>query len=186
MDKIRGYSKSLSYTAYMLAVVAAMFLFSCSRSEREQQAVAEQYSVINQVLERTNIWLIDAESQEIDDFIERYGWDIKETGTGLRYSVYEPGTGEAARKGMTALFNFRVFLLTGELVYSSEEQGAKHFRIGQGGVESGLEEGMLLLRKGDKARFILPSHLAHGVPGDGMRIPQRSTIIYEIELLDLI
>jgi len=186
MNKIRGYAKSLSYTAHMLAVLAAMFLFSCSRSERGQPAVAEQNSVINQALERTNIWLIDAESQEIDDFIERYGWEMKETGTGLRYTIYERGTGRAAEEGMTALFNYSVFLLTGELVYSSEEQGAKHFRIGQGGVESGLEEGMLLLRMGDKARFILPSHLAHGVPGDGVRIPQRSTIIYEIELLDLI
>jgi FKBP-type peptidyl-prolyl cis-trans isomerase len=43
----------------------------------------------------------------------------------------------------------------------------------------------LLLRVGDKARFILPSHLAHGVPGDGVKIPRRATIIYDLELINI-
>ena len=61
---------------------------------------------------------------------------------------------------------------------------SKQFRIGQGGVESGLEEGvLLLLHEGDKATFIMPPHLAHGLPGDGNRIPARSIIVYEVELV---
>jgi FKBP-type peptidyl-prolyl cis-trans isomerase len=38
---------------------------------------------------------------------------------------------------------------------------------------------------GDKARLILPPHLAHGLLGDENRIPARSIIVYEIELLDI-
>jgi FKBP-type peptidyl-prolyl cis-trans isomerase len=55
--------------------------------------------------------------------------------------------------------------------------------VGKGGVESGLEEGILLLHEGDKARFVLAPHLAHGLIGDENRIPPRSIIIYYIELL---
>jgi len=50
-------------------------------------------------------------------------------------------------------------------------------------VESGLEEGILLLRVGDKATFIMPPHLAHGLQGDGDRIPARSIIMYDVLLL---
>jgi FKBP-type peptidyl-prolyl cis-trans isomerase len=52
-------------------------------------------------------------------------------------------------------------------------------------VESGLEEGILLLREGDKAKFILPPHLAHGLLGDDNKIPARSIIVYDLELLSL-
>jgi FKBP-type peptidyl-prolyl cis-trans isomerase len=38
---------------------------------------------------------------------------------------------------------------------------------------------------GDKMRFILPSHLAHGLTGDQSKIPPLSSVVYEIELLEL-
>jgi len=57
--------------------------------------------------------------------------------------------------------------------------------VGHGGVESGLEEAVLLLHAGDKARIIIPSHLAYGLVGDDDKIPARATLIYEIELIEL-
>jgi FKBP-type peptidyl-prolyl cis-trans isomerase len=42
-----------------------------------------------------------------------------------------------------------------------------------------------MLREGDKARFILPPHIAHGLLGDENRIPPRSVIVYEVELLNI-
>ena len=57
--------------------------------------------------------------------------------------------------------------------------------LGSGGVESGLEEGILLLKLGDKARFIIPSYLAHGLSGDQDKIPPKATLIYTIKIIDL-
>jgi len=82
--------------------------------------------------------------------------------------------------------NYRISLLDGTLCYSSDSLGVKEFAIGHGGVESGLEEGILLLKVGDKARFIMPPFKAHGLLGDMKKIPARSIIVYEIELLKLI
>ena len=59
------------------------------------------------------------------------------------------------------------------------------FKIGQGGVESGLEEAVLLMSVGDKGRFIMPPHLAHGLLGDNNKIPPRSIIVYQAELIKL-
>ena len=139
----------------------------------------------HQTLEETNQALLEIEQQEIIDFIERYGWDATETGSGLWYYIYGQGGGPLARTGQWATIRYSIRLLTGDLVYESGEEGPKNFRIGRGGVESGLEEGILLMRLGDRAKFIMPAHLAHGVPGDGYRIPKRAAIVYDVELIGL-
>jgi FKBP-type peptidyl-prolyl cis-trans isomerase len=41
------------------------------------------------------------------------------------------------------------------------------------------------MRKGDIAKIILPSYLAHGLTGDSDKIPPMSTVLYNIELVDL-
>ncbi len=42
-----------------------------------------------------------------------------------------------------------------------------------------------MLREGDRAVFIMPPHLAAGLPGDGDKIPAHSVIVYEVEVLKL-
>ncbi len=168
----------------LLILSGLIFMMSCKGSDRGNQEQPTRQE-LRETLLGANVMLIDAEDQEIKDFIDRHGWDMQETGSGLRYMIYREGQGERAEKDHIAVFHYSISLITGDLIYSSKEDGLKHFRVGQGGVESGLEEGILLLRVGDRARFIMPSHLAHGLPGDGVKIPQRATIIYDIELVDL-
>jgi len=48
-----------------------------------------------------------------------------------------------------------------------------------------LEEGLLLLHQGDKAKFIIPSHLAYGLLGDQKQIPPGATLVYDVELIQL-
>jgi FKBP-type peptidyl-prolyl cis-trans isomerase len=79
---------------------------------------------------------------------------------------------------------FKVFLLSGELCYSSDKTGIKKVKIDQDHIETGLHEGLKLLHKGDKAIFIIPSHLAHGVVGDNDKIPPKSPLFVEIEVLN--
>jgi len=136
-------------------------------------------------LEDVNKVLAGYEKEEITSFISRRGWEMAETGTGLWYQIYREGRGMRAAKEMKASMAYSVMLLTGEEVYSSEIDGIKEFIIGYGGVEAGLEEGILLMRQGDRARFIMPPHLAHGFHGDGKKIPRRATIVYDVELLKL-
>ncbi len=110
---------------------------------------------------------------------------MKRTETGLYYMIHEHGTGPRAERGLYATIDYAVYLLNGTLCYASDSLNPKQFLIGQGGVESGLEQGILLLREGDKARFIMPPHLAHGLLGDDHKIPGRSVILYELEVLDI-
>ncbi len=164
-------------------IISAFLILSCdSQSGENRQPERKE---IRENLLGANVLLIDAEAQEINDFIDRHGWEMEATGSGLRYMIYHEGTGPKAEKDHIAHLHYNISLITGDLIYSSQDDGLRQFRVGRGGVESGLEEGILLLRVGDKARFVLPSHLAHGVPGDGVKIPKRATIIYDIELIDI-
>ena len=129
--------------------------------------------------------VVRTEDQEIEDLIQRYGWKMAESPTGLRYMIYQHGSGKRAVKGKVVTIRYEVRLINGNLCYSSAEKGPKEFKIGQGAVEVGAEEGILLMRVGDRAKFIVPSHLAFGLLGDQDKIPPKSTLIYDIELLKL-
>jgi len=121
------------------------------------------------------------EKRNINAFVKAHHWNMKESGTGLRYQILVTGKGAKAHTGQIAKIRYSVELFDGQKIYS----GVTSFRIGYGGVESGLEEGILLLKVGDKAKFILPSHLAYGLSGDGDKIPPHTPIIYYVELLKL-
>ena len=168
----------------LFLVLPGIFLFnSCgSKNTGAKEKNPEEY---RESLLEVNKNLVKNEDQKIEDFIGRYNWKMKETGTGLRYMIYKEGQGRQAEKGKVAEIAFTVSLLSGEVCYSSGDEGPKSFLIGQGGVESGLEEGILLLKEGDRAKFIIPSHLAFGLLGDMKKIPAKAVLVYDLELLKI-
>ncbi len=132
-----------------------------------------------------NKMYVKRENDEIDQYVAHRGWKMTTTGTGLRYMITQKGDGELAVNEKQAKVKYKITLLDGTLCYSSDLTGPKVFVIGKDNVESGLHEGIQLLHVGDKAMFILPSHLAHGLIGDENKIPPHSTVIYDIELIAL-
>ena len=182
-NKTQIVNKTLLLKLFLVVGIAYLFP-ACSSQDNTETTTANEQKIINN-LEKINRILLDVEKQEIIDFIHRYGWKMKETGSGLYYHIYSSGQGVPAELGKTAIIDYTIYLLNGDLVYSSEQEGSKQFTIGRGGVESGLEEAILLLRVGDKARFIMPAHMAHGVPGDGMKIPGQATIVYELTVTEI-
>jgi len=110
---------------------------------------------------------------------------MEETGSGLRYLIYKKGDGEKAEKGKVVVLDYTLSLITGDVIYSSDKDGKKVFKIGQGDVESGLEEAIHFMHVGDKAKLILPAHLAYGLLGDNNKIPPRSILVYDTELIEI-
>ena len=136
-------------------------------------------------LVKVNRYMVNVESKEIESYINRHQLDVLSTGSGLKYQITSSGTGVEAEEGKFVTLNYRVKLITGDVIYSSEKDGPLIFKIGHGGVESGLEEAILDMRVGDEAIIIIPSHLGFGLLGDSKKIPQRSTIIYEVKITSI-
>jgi len=169
----------LTYISFIIFLA----LVACNGgTEKAEKPSKKDYE---EPLMEANRHVVRTENQHIEDFLRRYKWEMEESGSGLRYMIYKQGEGDPAELGMLAGLAYTIKVITGDLVYSSEENGPLSFVIGKGEVISGLEEGILLLNVGDKAKFIIPSHLAYGLVGDGKLIPGKTTLIYDVELLSL-
>jgi FKBP-type peptidyl-prolyl cis-trans isomerase FkpA len=159
------------------------FFTNCRNSESEQQQIDPEQ--LKESLIKINKTLAHEEALAIDNYIARRGLKMERTGTGLRYMIIKPGKGAFAKAGMRATVNYRIELLDGTFCYSSDSLGPQSFVVDQDQIESGIHEGIKLLSKGAKAKFILPSHLAHGLLGDQDKIPAKSSVVYDIEVIDL-
>ncbi len=168
---------------YSLALSMFIFLLGCNgEPQNTHKPKPEDYK---EPLMEANRHVVKTENQHIEDFLRRYKWDMEESGSGLRYKIYPDGKGKKAETGLLATISYKIRAITGDVIYTSEEKGLLSFIIGNGEVISGLEEGILYMNVGDKAKFIIPSHLAYGLVGDANLIPGKSTLIYDIELLSL-
>lgn len=173
----------MSLVKYFLILFSCCLLvFSCDNKKEEKKKTINLNSPeIDKSLEKANRYLFRTEEEQIDDYVRRHKLEMIETGTGLRYQIVKEGDGEKVTKGKKITIALETYFITGDLVYSEE----KTFEVGKGGVESGIEEAILLMKKGDVAKIILPSHLAFGVLGDQNKIPSRVTLVYKLKIIDL-
>jgi FKBP-type peptidyl-prolyl cis-trans isomerase len=166
-----------------------LVVFLCYGCRKDQSSQDNTRKINSEDLVKVNKYLVEKDQNRIKYFVERHQYDMQVTPSGLWYQLLDHGPGKSpalkARKGLYALIWYRTSLLDGTLCYSSGESGPKQFLIGQGNVESGLDEGIQLLQAGDSARFIIPPHLGFGLTGDQGRIPGRAILLYELRLLRL-
>ncbi len=177
----------MSLTKHRLYHVIRIFFVLCLFACKQEGPVDDQQDNRNtreQLIEVNRI-LVKKDQQRIKGYLERQNMEMNESETGLWYAIEAIGEGPKAETGKRATINYTVGLLDGSECYSSNRDGSKTFTIGRGGVESGLEEGLLMLNEGGKASFIMPPHLAHGLPGDGNCIPARAIIVYHIHLISI-
>lgn len=174
------------YFSYILCSAIVLIILSassCSGSDTRDSEYSRKSGVSKEDLVRANQFLVGKDMDLINAYAKRRNWDIDFSETGLGYQIYEKGAGPEVTMGSLITLEYTLSLLDGRICYSSEKDGPKTFRVGQGGVEAGLEEGVRMLRKGDKARLILPPYLGQGLIGDQNRIPLRAVLIYEIEVV---
>lgn len=130
--------------------------------------------------------IVGYENEDIEKYINRMGYHMEMTGTGLRYQIVMHGKGTSEPvAGDLVEMAYKVFLLDGTLLYSSDSLGLLKFKVDQSDMASGLHEGVKFMKEGDKAVFIMPSHLAYGLTGDGGLISHYKVLVVESELLSL-
>jgi len=162
-----------------LTVLVLLFtLWSCKSNDEKPINWTKDQSI-----ELNASWAEDEEFHIQQYLKRRPNWEMEETGTGLRYMIFQQGDGDSAIRGYYAKVNYKISLLTEEVLYSSDESGSTTFKIDHSEVESGLQEGIKKMRVGDKGIFIIPSHLAHGLLGDMKKIPPLETILMEIHFI---
>lgn len=172
----------------LLILIAPLFILGlsqCHFSEKNNKREPVSHQELQEQFIEMNKQLLKIDSQRVVAYLERRQWDMELTPAGFWYHVYEPGEGAEIEVGDGVRYNYRIELLDGTLCYTSDSTGAKTVQVGHSGQEAGLEYGIRLLKQGDKARFIFTPYYAHGLLGDQNKIPPHSTIMYQIEVLQV-
>ncbi|ATW44137.1 FKBP-type peptidyl-prolyl cis-trans isomerase [Glaesserella parasuis] len=110
---------------------------------------------------------------------------VKETESGLQYEVLVEGTGKVPAKTDKVRVHYTGSLIDGTVFDSSVKRGTPaEFPVT--GVIAGWVEALQMMPVGSKWRLTIPHNLAYGERGAGASIPPFSTLIFEVELLDIV
>lgn len=105
--------------------------------------------------------------------------------SGLIFIDTEEGKGNTPEKGQKVKVHYKGMFLDGTVFDNSFDRDAPiEFVLGENEVIKGWDEGIGMMRKGGKAVLIVPSNIAYGPRGRGS-IPPYSTLVFEVELIDI-
>jgi len=116
---------------------------------------------------------------------EKMSGDIQETPSGLKYIVIEPGEGDKPEKGKKVKVHYTGKLEDGSVFDSSIRRGPIEFTLGVGQVIKGWDEGITDMKVGEKRQLIIPPDLGYGPNGHPPVIPPNSTLIFDVELIEI-
>lgn len=108
------------------------------------------------------------------------------TPSGLIYIVTRRSDGRYPRPGETVIVNYTGLLGNGVKFDSSLDRGQPFkFKLGEGRVIKGWDEGIEKLRVGEQATLVIPGQLGYGASGSGDVIPPDATLIFIVELIGI-
>ena len=113
--------------------------------------------------------------------------DYTMTESGLKYKDVEVGTGDSPDPRQLVSVHYTGTLINGKTFDSSLKRGEPFtFPIGAGRVIKGWDEGVATMKVGGKRQLVIPPNLAYGDRGVPGVIPPNATLIFDVELLDIL
>jgi FKBP-type peptidyl-prolyl cis-trans isomerase FkpA len=110
---------------------------------------------------------------------------VHTTYSGLKYEVLRPGTGARPSSYNKVKVHYHGTLTNGTVFDSSVQRG-QPATFGLNQVIAGWREGIPLMQEGAKYRFTVPPHLAYGAAGMPPKIGPNQTLIFDVELLQVV
>jgi len=140
------------------------------------------------------------EEKDLKEYLQKNKINQKPEESGLIIIVSKKGSGSFPASGDSVYVNYSGYFLNGNLFDTNIETIAKKFGLyqegrpyrpfafllGSGNVIPGWEEGISKLNKGARARLIIPSSLAYGPSGSPPVIPPFSTLIFDVEIINIV
>jgi len=165
LEKVKIFTKGEKYKKY-----DAEKIFSEGKSKIE-----ESNKIYNQKKE-----------EEIKKRLDSLKHGMDTTDSGLVYKITKTSDGKKPVSGDVVSVHYTGKLIDGQVFDSSFSRNEPiEFPVGVGRVIKGWDEGILLLKEGEEATFIIPPSLAYGESGAGGVIPPNAWLIFEVKLVNI-
>lgn len=113
--------------------------------------------------------------------------EMETTDSGLRYRDVEAGSGTEAEAGQLVRVHYTGWLPDGNQFDSSRDRGEPfEFMLGTGQVIRGWDEGVAGMREGGRRQLVIPPELGYGAQGAGGTIPPNATLVFDVEVLQVL
>jgi FKBP-type peptidyl-prolyl cis-trans isomerase FkpA len=172
----------MKHLLFFCFVILFLIVSISSCKQKHKKPSNAEVAAYQEHLVSINKLVVEHLSDSIKKSNEHKHLGLSKSKTGLWYKVFHVGKGDSAKANQVATISYSVRLFNGKLCYSTDSTGPKNIVIGRSGMETGLEEGLLMMKVGDSAIFVLPPHLAHGLLGDQKKIPRMAIISYQVVL----
>ncbi|MBS3916656.1 MAG: FKBP-type peptidyl-prolyl cis-trans isomerase [Sulfuritalea sp.] len=107
--------------------------------------------------------------------------------SGLIFEDVTIGSGAVAAPGQTVSVHYTGWLMDGTKFDSSKDRNEPfEFSLGAGYVIRGWDEGVQGMQAGGVRKLTIPAELGYGVRGAGGVIPPNATLVFEVELLEIL
>jgi len=158
-----------------------IFLFTACQSKKQEPINA---IVSKELLQKANRQIVKNNNAEIDAYTQRHKWEnVQKTGTGLRYYIYKNNSETKIVSGQSIRIKYWLKTLEGLVIIDKIKPTEKQFVVEKENAESGINEVLTYLHIGDKAKIILPPHLAFGLSGNE-NIPPMAVLVYDLEVVE--
>ena len=127
------------------------------------------------------------EGESLQSYITTNKITTPPTSSGIYYIESNPGKGMKIDSGCQVKLQFKVSLIDGKQIFSTYDRPEPiSFQYGKRFDTPGLEQAIGMMKKGAKGTVVVPSKMAFGEQGRGTIVPPYSTIIYNVEILDVL
>ncbi len=167
--------------SFLVLAWALVLCTGCSSCTGQKKAEEKQHQQQEDIIE-ANRRIVEEEARLIDEYIAENNLTMTKSRSGLRYSIEPLGSGETPKEGQMAIIEYESSFLD-DSPLGPEGKSRMQIWVDQDHTIRGLLEGVQMLRVGDSAKFILPSHLAYGVQGIPGEVPSRATVIFDVTLI---
>jgi FKBP-type peptidyl-prolyl cis-trans isomerase len=152
--------------------------FQKQMMQKQQAAMAKKQTEMKGVAEKNKV----EGKKFLDENAKKSG--VKTTPSGLQYKVLKEGSGVKPKDADVVETNYRGTLISGQEFDSSEKNGGPvSFPVN--GVIKGWTEALKLMPVGSKWQLYVPAELAYGDEGAGETIQPGSTLVFDVELLNI-